>query len=438
MTSELLQQVRILDPLTGTDTIGDVLIVDNIIKDIAPQISNPPPNTQHHNCQGFILGPGLTDLYSLCGEPGYEDRETLDSFLKSASAGGFTRVAMLPATHPPIDNPAALSLLQMRLGAGLSRKYVDNVNVEEPARTRPTLHFWGALTTAIAGQQMTEFSELARAGIVGFADGVPVQNLALLRRILEYLKPLNIPIALWPCDRKLEGAGVMREGPDSIRLGLPGNPAISETAALAALLEVVASTGTPTHIMRVSTARSVELIHNAKQQGIPITASTTWQHLVLDTKAIECYNPNLRIDPPLPTPPDRYVLIEAIKAGVIDAVAVDHTPYTYEEKTVAFGEAPAGSIGLELALPLLWQNLVDAGLLTPLELWRSLSVGAAGCLSLQLPGVRTGVAAELTLFNPKQIWKVEEKTLHSLSSNTFWLGEDVAGRVVGVWGLVRC
>lgn len=423
MTSELLQQVRILDPLTGTDTTGDVLIVDNIIKDIAPQISNPPPNTQHHNCDGLILGPGLTDLYSLCGEPGYEDRETLDSFLKSASAGGFTRVAMLPATHPSIDNPAALSLLQMR------------AKMLQPASN---LYFWGALTTATAGQQMTEFSELARAGIVGFADGVPIQNLALLRRILEYLKPLNIPIALWPCDRKLEGSGVMREGPDSIRLGLPGNPAISETAALAALLEVVASTGTPTHIMRVSTARSVELIHNAKQQGIPITASTTWQHLVLDTKAIECYNPNLRIDPPLPTPPDRYVLIEAIKAGVIDAVAVDHTPYTYEEKTVAFGEAPAGSIGLELALPLLWHYLVDAGLLTPLELWRCLSVGAAGCLSLQLPGVRTGVAAELTLFNPKEVWKVDEKSLHSLSSNTFWLGEDVAGRVVGVWGLVRC
>ena len=423
MTSELLQQVRILDPLTGTDTTGDVLIVDNIIKDIAPQISNPPPNTQHHNCDGLILGPGLTDLYSLCGEPGYEDRETLDSFLKSASAGGFTRVAMLPATHPPIDNPAALSLLQMR------------AKMLQPASN---LYFWGALTTATAGQQMTEFSELARAGIVGFADGVPIQNLALLRRILEYLKPLNIPIALWPCDRKLEGSGVMREGPDSIRLGLPGNPAISETAALAALLEVVASTGTPTHIMRVSTARSVELIHNAKQQGIPITASTTWQHLILDTKAIECYNPNLRIDPPLPTPPDRYVLIEAIKAGVIDAVAVDHTPYTYEEKTVAFGEAPAGSIGLELALPLLWHYLVDAGLLTPLELWRCLSVGAAGCLSLPLPGVRTGVAAELTLFNPKEVWKVDEKSLHSLSSNTFWLGEDVAGRVVGVWGLVRC
>ncbi|MCT7950472.1 dihydroorotase [Ancylothrix sp. C2] len=418
MTSELLQQVRILDPLTGTDTTGDVLIVDHIIKDIAPQISNPPPNTQHHNCDGLILGPGLTDLYSLGGEPGYEDRETLDSFWKSASAGGFTRVAMLPATHPPIDNPGALSLLQTR------------AKMLQPASN---LYFWGALTIAIAGQQMTEFAELASAGIVGFADGVPVQNLALLRRILEYLKPLNIPIALWPCDRKLEGSGVMREGPDSIRLGLPGNPAISETTALAALLEVVATTGTPTHIMRVSTARSVQLIQQAKNQGIPITASTTWLHLTLDTKAIECYNPNLRIDPPLPTPQDRYALIQAIKEGIIDAIAVDHSPYSYEEKTVAFGEAPAGAIGLELALPLLWQNLVDAGLLTPLELWRSLSIGAAACLNLKLPGVTTGKAAELTLFNPKQTWKVEEKTLQSLSSNTFWLGQQIAGRVIKVW-----
>jgi dihydroorotase len=420
MTSELLQQVRILDPLTATDTIGDVLIVDNIIQDIAPHISNLPANTETLNCEGLIFGPGLTDLYSLGGEPGYEDRETLDSFLKSASAGGFTRVVMLPGTNPPLDNPGALSLLQSRA---------------EMLESATKLYFWGALTTGILGAQMTEFAELAGSGIVGFADGVPVQNLALLRRILEYVKPLQKPVALWPCDRKLEGAGVMREGPDSIMFGLPGNPAISETTALAALLEVVATTGTPVHIMRISTARSVQLIKEAKNQGVPITASTTWQHLILDTKAIECYNTSLRIDPPLPTPQDRYILIEGIKQGIIDAIAVDHSPFSYEEKTVAFGEAPAGAIGLEIALPLLWQNLVETGHLSALELWRSLSVGGASCLNQKPASVAMGQAAEFILFNPQQTWKIEEKTLQSLSSNTYWLNKEIAGRVTKIWGM---
>jgi len=286
----------------------------------------------------------------------------------------------------------------------------------------------------VQGQQMTELAELAATtGVVGFADGQPLGNLALLRRLLEYLKPLGKPVALWPCDRQLVGNGVMREGAQSLRFGLSGNPAIAETTALAAILELVAATGTPVHIMRVSTARSVELIQEAKARGLPITASTSWIHLLLDTKALGSYNPSLRLEPPLGNLADLAALRQGMRAGVLDAIAIDHTPYTYEEKTVAFAEAPPGAIGLELALPLLWHSLVETREWSALELWRCLSTHPAECLQ-QIPSAITpGKPAELTLFDPQQAWLVERQSLHSLAANTSWIGQKISGRVLQTW-----
>ncbi len=280
---------------------------------------------------------------------------------------------------------------------------------------------------------MTELAELAAAGVVGFADRQPLENLVLVRRVLEYLQPLAKPIALWCCDRQLMGNGVMREGVDSIRFGLPGNPAASETSAIAALIELVAAMGTPVHIMRVSTARSVELIAAAKAQNLPITASTTWMHLLLDTQAVKSYNSSLRLEPPLGTPADLQALRQAVRTGIIDAIAIDHTPYTYEEKTVAFAEAPPGAIGFELALPLLWQSLVETGEFTALELWRALSSRPAECLKQTPSAIAPEQKAELTLFDPKQSWKVERKSLRTLSDNTPWLGQQLQGKVVQIW-----
>lgn len=281
---------------------------------------------------------------------------------------------------------------------------------------------------------MTELAELAAApGIIGFTDAQPIGSLALLRRLLEYLKPLGKPIALLPYDRQLVGNGVMREGSESIRFGLPGNPAIAETSALAAILELVAAIRTPVHIMRVSTARSVELIADAKQRGLPITASTDWMHLLLDTKAVSSYDPNLRLEPPLGNSTDLAALRLGVRSGILDAIAIDHTPYSYEEKTVTFAEAPPGAIGLELALPLLWQNLVETGEFSALELWRSLSTRPSECLQLSPSAIAPGLPAELTLFDPQQPWNVNRQSLKSLSNNTPWLGKQLVGRVVTTW-----
>jgi dihydroorotase len=419
--AELLQQVRLIDPVSETDQLADVLISDGEIQAIAAHISEINSDTQIKDCQGLVLGPGLVDLYSHSGEPGFEERETLLSLLQAAAAGGFTRVSILPDTSPSIDNPALLAQLQKQS------------KVEESLYSTPLLHIWGAITLDVAGKQMTELADLAAAGVVGFSDGKPWENLGLVRRVLEYLQPLGKPIAFWPCDRQLISNGVMREGPNALRFGLSPIPASAETTAIAALLELVAATGTPVHIMRVSTARSVELIASAKADGLPITASTTWMHLLLDTKAIKSYNTSLHLDPPLGNSSDVAALRAGIRAGVIDAIAIDHAPYTYEEKVQAFAEAPPGAIGLELALPLLWHNLVETREFTALELWRALSTNPAKCLQQQPSVIATKQPAELTLFDPQVNWKVERKNLYTLSSNTPWLGQELKGRVVRIW-----
>ncbi|MBE9192176.1 dihydroorotase [Gloeocapsopsis crepidinum LEGE 06123] len=417
MKSELLQQVRVIDPVSNTDKVVDVLVADGVIQALQENISDYPTDTQVRSCRGLVLGPGLVDLYSHSGEPGFEERETWRSLVASATAGGFTRLHILPDTMPAIDNLSVLTRLQQ---------------IEKAAAVK--INFWAALTLGVKGQQMTELAELAsESHVVGFADGRAIENLALLRRLLEYIKPINKSVALWACDSHLAGNGVMREGTQSVRFGLPGNPAIAETAALVAILEVVAAIGTPVHIMRVSTARSVELIQAAKARGLPITASTTWMHLLRDTQAIKSYNPHLRLEPPLGNTVDVQALRQGVRSGTIDAIAIDHTPYTYEEKTVAFAEAPPGAIGLELALPLLWQNLVETSEWSAVELWRSLSTYPTHCLQQRPSTISPNTAAEMILFDPQQKWAVEPQTLKSLSTNTPWLGQTLTGRVVQTW-----
>jgi dihydroorotase len=395
-----------------------VLIIDGYIQDVAPQITNFTTDTSVRDCQGLVIGPGLVDLYSHSGEPGFEERETLSSLCQAATAGGFTRICVLPDTSPAIDQPALVTQLQ---------QYRNRVKVS------PSLHIWGAITLDLAGKQLTEVADLTAAGIVGFTDGKPWENLGIVRRVLEYLQPFGKPVAFWPCDRHLAANGMIREGAEALRLGLPPMPTSAETTAIAALLELVADIGTPVHIMRVSTARSVELIAKAKSNGVPITASTTWMHVLLDTTSMRSYHTSLHLDPPLGNYQDMLCLREGLRTGIIDAIAIDHTAYTYEEKVQAFAESPPGAIGLELALPLLWQNLVATGEFTPLELWRVLSHQPATCLQQEVKAIQPGEKAELTLFDPQQIWNVNQANLQTLSCNTPWFGQEIIGRVVQVF-----
>lgn len=424
----LLRQVRVIDPISNQDRIADVLIADGEIKAIEAYFETLSQEISILDAQGLILAPGLVDLYSYCGEPGQEERETIVTLVSAAAAGGFTRLAILPNNISPVDNPAMLALLHQK-----AQKVRNNLSLLHLESSFPHLYFWGCLTLGVAGQQMTELAELAAEAVIGFADGRPLENLGLLRRLLEYLQPLGKPIALFPVNSNLKGNGVMREGSVSIYCGLPGNPEVSETTAIASILEIVAATETPVHLMRVSTRRGVELIADAKARGLPVTASTTWMHLLLNTNAVSSYDPNLRLEPPLGNEADMTALIVGVKQGVIDAIAVDHTPYTYEEKTLAFAEAPPGAIGLELALPLLWERFVASEEWTAIELWQALSVGPQLCLQQPPLSCTVGQPTELVLFNPKETWTVNHDTLKSNSTNTPWFGKQLTGKVVRIW-----
>ncbi|MFP4134188.1 MAG: dihydroorotase [Halothece sp.] len=414
--TQLLQQVRLLDPRSETDQIADVLIEKGQIKQIRSQITDYPHSIPVRDAQGLVFAPGLVDLYSHSGEPGNEERETLASLGQAALAGGFTRVGILPDTQPPLDSLASLRWLQ---------------NITSPEA--PQFYWWGCLTQEGKGEMMTALGELATAEIIGFSEGVSLGNLGLLQRCLEYLQPRGKVVALSVRDRALTHQGVIRDGLFSLKTGLLGDPIISETATLAAILELVAMTETPVHLMGISTARGVELIAEAKARGVPVTASTTWMHLLLNTATLSSYDPSLNLTPPLGNPRDQAALMAGVKSGTIDAIAVNHTPYTYEEKTVAFAETPPGAIGLELALPLLWQTFVETGEWTALELWKALSLSPQRCL--QQPQLRCAVGEpiEAILFDPKQSWIVSQNHLKSLSANTPWLHQEIVGQVVDVF-----
>ncbi len=412
LMKQLFQQVRVLDPISQIERVADVLVIDGIIEEVSAA-TQLPANLEITPGQHLILAPGLVDLYSHSGTPGHEERESIESLLLAAKTGGFVHVNILPDTLPALDRASSI--------ISLDRAYH---HIATQIANCPQIGYWGALTENVEGKVMTELAELATTSISGWADGRAIANLALVRRLLEYLKPFGLPIALYACDRLLRGDGLCRSGVSALRFGLPIDPAISETAALAALIEVIADIGTPVHLMRISTRRGVELVTAAKQRGIPITASTTWLHLIADTSDLATYNPNLKLDPCLGTPDDRIALIEGIKSGELDAIAIDHRPYTYEEKTVAFGEAPSGAIGLELALPLLWQHLVVSEKLSPIELWQAISTNPAQLLDRSPP-------TQLILFDPQYQWTVSIDNLKSRSHNTSWLNKNLIGKVLG-------
>jgi dihydroorotase len=400
----LFKQVRILNA-DATDKFADIFIDRDRQIHLDVDANQIPENTNLDERSGLILGTGAIDLYSTSGEPGHESRETIAELVQASKNGGFSTVGILPNTQPAIDDIAALEFWR-----NVQQKYGDR------------LQSWGAITKGLEGKQLTDMAELAES-VIGFTDSKPIANLLLVRRAMEYIKPLGKPIALFPQNPDLAGSGVIREGKWSLQYGMTGYPAAAETSALAALIELVRLTKAPTHFMRISTAQSVELITQAKNDGLPITASTTWLHLCHCDRDLASYDPNLRLMPPLGSEGDRLALIAGIRSGAIDAIAIDHTPCAYEEKVVPFEVAPVGAIGLEFAIPVLWQSLVTTGLLTASELWNALSINPAKILGLAQPQLTT-------LFDPNLEWLVEAKAIASQSKNSSYIGRSLIGKVL--------
>ncbi|TAD78301.1 MAG: dihydroorotase [Oscillatoriales cyanobacterium] len=432
MTIDLLRNIRLIDPVAGIDRVATVLLDRGRVVAIDPEPFEIPDGATVIQAEGQILGPGLVDLYSRSGEPGYETRGTLAQLAAAAIAGGFTQVALLPTTEPALDRPAMVKDLRDRW-----------VTLNGP---KPRLHLWGALTQNAAGQQMAELAALAAAGIVGFADGRAIGDPVLEQRLLDYGGALGLPIALYARSRVLAAGGSVLEGAEALRLGLVGAPPAAESSAIATVLEWLDERSAPVHFMRLGAARSLPMVAAARERGWPVTASVSWLHLLCDGTHIDGrrplpgsdrpaspYDPSLHLQPPLGNPTDRLALVAALRSGTIDAIAIDHAPYTYEEKTVAFAEAPTGAIGLELALPLLWSVLVAGGELRALDLWRALSQRPAELLGHPLRAIEPGSHQPLIRFDPERLWTVEPSQLHTTALNSPWLGHTVRGRVVQVW-----
>lgn len=414
--SYVLQQVRAIDPIANHDRLVDVWVENGSIRAIENRFETVPDGADIIDASRWAIGPGLVDLYACTGEPGREQRETFASLGRAALAGGFTQVALLPSTDPAVDTSAQLT-------------FIDRHQRPERPRWLPL----AAFTAGRHGENMTELGELADAGAIAFCDDAPLPDLALLRRVLDYLAPRQKPLLIWPHRSTLAGSGVMHEGERSLQLGLPGIPTMAETTAVAAVLEMLTPQSASVHFMRLSQARSLDLIEQARQAGLPVSASTTWMHVLLCDRDIEThgYDPALHLHSPLGGASDRAALVAAIQSGM--AIATDHSPHTFAEKTVPFAVAPPGAIGLELALPLLWQHLVASDHVPALELWRALSVRPAQILGLHSPQLQPGPDANCILFDPERTWAVDANTLRSQSSATPWLGQTLTGRVLGCW-----
>lgn len=409
-----IRAVRILDPLTQQDQVGDVLIRDRTIQAIGPSLNVSIDGIPEIDGQGCVLGPGLVDLYSQTGEPGHESRETLEQLQKAAALGGFTRVGILPNTMPAVDSPAQVT-----------QRLASNA----PGKSR--VMSWAAITHGAQGDRLTNLMELEAAGVLGFSDGYPLNHRRMVQRLLEYMQPLSLPLAIWPEDSAQ--SGICRSGADAIRLGLSPLSVTAETQPLTSLLEEVAVSLRPVHLMRISTARSVELLRDAKNRGLPITASVSWLHLLFSTADLDSYAPSLRLAPPLGNPEDQDALILGLEDGTLDAIAIDHCAHTYEEKAVPFSIAPPGAIGLQLALPVLWQAFVATNRWTALQLWSYLSLHPAQCLGIDIATIQVNKPANLVLFDPHHEWIAKSEAIGCDVINTPYAHQTIHGQAKHIW-----
>jgi dihydroorotase len=379
------------------------------------------------DADGLWLMPGLIDLHTHLRDFGQTAKEDIASGTLSAAAGGYTTVVAMANTVPPIDNTRIFNqLLQM-----IKEKAVVQV--------LPI----ACVTKGMAGSELTEMALLSELGAVGFSDdGLPLTNLAVMRRALEQAKVLGTLVVSHPEDKDLSGTGAMNESSYATARGLPGVPSASEAACIAREIEVVRMTGASLHFAHVSAAASVKLIERAKADGLSVTADTTPHHLTLTDGEIPGYDANFKMNPPLRSKADQEILAQALKSGIIDAIATDHAPHTHAEKHSGFVNAPCGVIGLETAFALCLERLAQAGssaagenVMTPIEVIRKFTTAPAAILGLPEPSLKSGAAASITLFDPAAEWIYDGRKATSKSHNSPFSGRTIKGRtVLTLWG----
>ncbi len=417
MKSLLIQNGRLIDPGQNLDMPGSLLIAAGKIAWVGRGEESPPGN----NCdvldaQGLIVCPGFIDLHCHLRQPGFEDKETIASGTRAGARGGFTTIACMPNTKPPLDN----------------KKTVDFVKITAASEGVVRVLPIGCVTKGRKGRDLADMGELVKAGVIGFSDdGDPVSTSELMRRALEYSLDFNPPIIDHCEDKALSRGGQMNEGRISTELGLNGIPNIAEENIVARDLDLAETTGGWLHIAHVSTEGSVELIRRAKDRGVRVTAEATPHHLTITEERVRGFNTNAKVSPPLRTERDVKALIKGLNDNTIDIIATDHAPHTAAEKSQPFDLAPFGISGFETALGSL-MGLVHRGNISLVTLIDKLTAAPAGILGPKygLGTLAVGSPADITLFDPELEWTVDTSEFASKGKNTPLAGERLKGKVM--------
>lgn len=411
----LITNGRVVDPASGTDKQIDIAIADGKIAGIGRAPAGFKPE-RTLDATGCIVTPGLVDLAARLREPGYEHEGMLESEMAAAIAGGVTSLVCPPDTDPVLDEPGLVEMLKFR------------AEKLQCARLFPL----GALTRNLAGGVLTEMAELTEAGCIGFGQAdVPLADTQVLQRALSYASTFGYTVWLRPQDRDL-GKGVAASGALATRLGLGGVPVAAETIAIFTIIELMKSTGARVHLCRISSARGVALVREAKAQGLPITCDVSINSLHLADTDIGFFDSRARLNPPLRQQGDRDALSAALADGTIDALVSDHTPVEADAKTLPFAEAEPGATGLELLLPLAlqWGECSGAGLSRAIEVVTSAParlLNAADAAS-GIGRIAEGGVADLCIADPSLEWQVVPEALRSQGKHTPFSSYPMQGR----------
>ncbi len=416
----LIKNGRVLDPASRTDAKLDVLLDGERIAKVASSLA--AAGAEVFDAAGLIVAPGFIDLHCHLREPGQEISETIESGTRAAARGGFTAVCPMPNTQPVNDNASVTRSIVERAAAGAS------------VRVWPI----GAASKESRGEALAEIAAMQQAGAVAVSDdGKPIATARLLRQVMDYCRSLNLPVMEHCEDPSLAAGGVMREGPRSVRLGLQGIPAASESICVERDIEIAALTGCRLHIAHLSARASLEHVRAAKRSGVPVTCEVTPHHFTLIDEDV-VYDARYKMNPPLGSREDREALLEGFADGSIDAVATDHAPHHPASKEVEFDRAPFGVIGFETALSLALEQLYHSGRVSLLRVVELFTAGPARVLGIER-SIAAGQPADLTIFSSEHAWTFRAAESASRSRNSPFDGRAfrgaamatvVAGRVV--------
>jgi dihydroorotase len=409
----LFHGARLLDPESGLDARGDLLVDGDRIAAVGGDLATVSRDAEIVNAKALCLAPGLVDMRVQLREPGAEHMESIETAGRAAAAGGVTTMVALPNTDPPVDDVSVVEFVARR---------AREVKLAK-------VHTYAAATKALAGRDLTEMGLLSANGALGFTDGVrAVADALVMRRVLAYARTFDLLVLQHPEEPSLAGAGEVSEGETATRLGLPAITPMAEVIMIERDLRLVEITGARYHVAHVSTATGVEAVRRAKAQGLPVTCDTAPPYFVLNETAIGDYRTFAKLSPPLRSEWDRRAVVEGLRDGTIDAIASDHAPWDQDSKRLPFSSAAYGIVGLETLLPLSLE-LYHNGHLGLLELIRRLTANPARILRLPVGRLAPGAPADLVLFDPDLRWRIATDDFRSKSKNAPFDGRPVQGRV---------